>query len=138
MKLSAEYAIEIMRVMELHVDKHVLILGSVSGAELPFTKYDQIDWIDKVSNVNYRFEEINNGTHNLIINLCCEHMYPMRVITLPATYLLQSNNRYCDEHVNRTTSKEALIEQSQLDEVNFASTTKFNGVNYYTIVGEKW
>ena len=117
----------------------ILILGSVHDIPIHYDR--KFEWFSRLNpseNVNFRIEDINEGKWNVIINCCCEHMVQMKEITLTGLYVLQSNSRYDDKHINRVTSIDAFRNQCGLDEVYYEDVREFNGANYYTIIGEKW
>lgn len=139
MLVATKFAIETMRKMLGNEGNYkTLVLGSTHGLEFTYDK--QIDWSSRgvSGNVNFEFDKINSGDWNLVINCCCEHMYPMSEIKLPATYVLQSNNRYGDTHINRVRSFLEFAEQINLDEIYYYNCSRFDGADYFTIIGEKW
>ena len=140
MKEATQLAIDLCRNMVGYErDYKTLVLGSLHGINF---KYDtKIDWTDRgiEGNVNFMFDEINAGDWNLVFNCCCEHMYPMSEITLQGIYVLQSNNRYSDYHLNRHLNLDSFLSQINLKDVHYSTTDIIghNGVEYYTVIGEK-
>lgn len=140
MKDSTEEALRLFRNM-FPEDKSekILVLGSLHN--IPFSCDTNIDWDSRDNprgNANFRLNDINNGDWNVIINCCCEQMIPMEYITLKGVYILQSNNRYTDAHINRSKSMSEFRNQCGLSEIYFEDTLKFLNTTYYTIFGEKW
>lgn len=140
MKESTQFAIDTARhILGPEEEYKALVLGSLH--RIPFTYDTKIDWTKRGTkgNVNFMFDKINAGDWDLVFNCCCEHMYPMSEITLSATYVLQSNNKYHDHHLNRHLSLDSFIRQIDLNEIFYSTTTLgSNGVHYYTVIGEKW
>ena len=117
----------------------ILVLGSVH--DIPINYKRKFEWFSRLTpseNVNFRIDDINEGDWNVVINCCCEHMVPMKEVTLKGIYVLQSNNRYGDKHINRCHSLEEFRGQCGLDEIYYEDSKEFNGANYYTVIGEKW
>jgi hypothetical protein len=138
-RTATEYALKRMnQVIGDDVVHKTLVLGSIH--ELPID-YDKImDWNTPAGdNANFMFEEINSGDWNLIINCCCEHMYPMSEVKLKGIYVLQSNNYDPGGHIhiNRCSSIQEHLDQIKLDLVYYAETTIINETEYYTVIGEK-
>lgn len=138
MKKSAEHAIK--RFREFYGDESqykVLVMGSLHGID--FKYHTQIDWTGRgtAGNANWEYDKINLGDWQVIVNLCCEHMYPMREIDVPAIYLLQSNNRYSDTHINRVLSMDQFIEQAGGMDITYYDISPYNKHEYYTLIGEK-
>jgi hypothetical protein len=137
-RTSAEYALNRMsRIVDDSAHKK-LVLGSIHN--LPIN-YDRImDWnTPDGDNVNFMFDEINSGDWDLIINCCCEHMYPMSEVKLKGIYVLQSNNYDPggNIHINRCSSIQEHLDQIKLDLICYADTIIINGTEYYTAIGEK-
>jgi hypothetical protein len=136
-KLATEYAITKMNIfLDNDIEYNTLVLGSIHN--LPI-KYDRImDWdTPDGDNVNFMFPEINSGKWNLIINCCCEHMYPMSEVTLAGVYVLQSNNFDLGRYINKCDNLQDHINQLGLDHIYFADRKIFRGYEYYTVIGEK-
>lgn len=135
---ATKFALDMMRNLLGHESEYkTLVLGSLHGLDM---QYDtQIDWTKRgiEGNVNFSFDRINSGDWNLVFNCCCEHMYPMREIILPATYVLQSNDHYSDHHLNRCISMDEFITQIDLTEIYHYNTSRFGNHNYFTVIGEK-
>jgi hypothetical protein len=138
-KDATEFAIEVSRkILGAESSYRAIALGSLH--EIEYVCEINLDWQGRGigHNVNFMFDYVNSGTWDLILNCCCEHMYPMYEIKLPATYILQSNNRYGDDHINRVRSMEEFLNQTRLDEIIYANNSSYYGVEYYTVIGEKW
>lgn len=138
-RTATEYALKRMNsILDDVEDYKILVLGSIHN--LPID-YDRImDWnTPSGDNVNFMFDEINSGDWNLIINCCCEHMYPMSEVKLKGVYVLQSNNYNPggNIHINRCLSMAEHIDQIELDLIYYADTATINGSQYYTVIGEK-
>lgn len=138
MRVSAEHAIKKFRELYGKEEQYkILVMGSLHGLDFKF--HTQIDWTSRGEdgNANWKYEEINYGDWDVIVNLCCEHMYPMRDIDLPAIYLLQSNNRYSDTHINRVKSMDEFIDNAGGMDIVYYDIAPWNGHEYYTLIGEK-
>lgn len=137
--ISTKHALTTFRKMFGDEGKyHTVVMGSLHNQQFKFAK--QYDWAQRGAegNANWKYSEINSGKYNLVVNLCCEHMAPMSGITLLDTvYLLQSNNRYSDTHINRITNIEDFLMQIELTEIIYYDICTFEGVEYYTVIGEK-
>ena len=138
MRTSAEHAIKKFRDIYGKEDQYkILVMGSLHGID--FKYHTQIDWTGRgeEGNANWKYDEINNGDWDVIVNLCCEHMYPMKAIDLPSIHLLQSNNRYSDTHINRVHSMDEFIMQAGHIDIEYYDISHWYGYEYYTLVGEK-
>lgn len=137
---ATEEAIRIFRTMfGSERDYTTLVLGSLHGIDFKFET--QVDWLsrDIGEDANFRYVDINHQAKwNLIINCCCEHMYPMSDIKIPGLYVLQTNDRYSDEHPNRCSDPDKFIEQSGVDTVEWISVYRIDDVKYITLIGEKY
>lgn len=137
-RTATEYALSRLNRFTRRQYYKTLVLGSIHNIDI---QYDtQLDWKNRTGdNVNFLFDRINSGSWNLIINCCCEHMYPMSEITLRGMYLLQSNNYNTigHIHINRCKDLETHISQTGLDVVHYSDTSIFHGIEYYTVIGEK-
>lgn len=137
--VATKFAVETMRKLLGHERGYNgLFLGSFH--DVGISPHTHIDWVERGvdGNVNFMFDKINAGSWDLVVNCCCEHMYPMSEIKLPAAYVLQSNNRYGDKHINRRYDMQEFLEEVKLDEVYYTNTSRFNGADYFTVIGEKW
>ena len=135
---ATKHAIEVFRTLYVS-ERHFkpVVLGSLSGVR--FTHSKVYDWTsrDSPDNVNFKFDEINSGDWNLVVNCCCEHMYPMSEVTLRGVYVMQMSTRYSDTHINRASSIQEFLDQLSLDEVYYWDSNIINNVQYYTVIGER-
>lgn len=136
-RVATEYALsKLTTFLDIDADYKTLVLGSIH--DIPFDYHRIIDWSTSANdNVNFMFDEINSEEWNLIINCCCEHMYPMSEVTLNGVYLLQNNNYHLGGYINRCSSLREHLDQIKLDHIYFADTKIFNGYEYYTAIGER-
>lgn len=137
--VATKFAIDVMRKwVGNERDYNSLFLGSFH--DVIISPHTHIDWIQRGvdGNVNFMFDKINAGKWDLIVNCCCEHMYPMREITLPGLYVLQSNNRYGDKHINRKRTMKDFLVETGITEPHYTNTSRFDGADYFTVIGEKW
>jgi hypothetical protein len=140
MMSATQHALETFRkLFPQDPSERIVILGSVH--DIPIHYERKFEWFSRLTpkeNVNFRIDDINQENWNVIINCCCEHMVHMKEITLKGIYVLQSNDRYKDTHINRCLSIKEFRDQCGLDEIYYEDTREFGGANYFTIIGEKW